>query len=112
MEERKVMETIKLYTVHEVASLLTTTPRTIRQYIADKKIKAVKIGRQYHIKEQELNRFILSKEEVAGNLERLKSDIKALDKEPSYKDLQELSLKHKELSLEVILDTIVTLLAE
>lgn len=101
------MENLKLYTVHEVAKLLNTTPRTIRQYISDSKITATKIGRQWHVKEQEVIRFINSNNSVMQEeLEQLKKDIREIKKDPTYKDIQKLREKYKELTLEVILDNI------
>lgn len=49
---------IKMYTIVEVAEILDVTPRTIQRYITDKKIPAMKIGRKWRIKEEDLKAFL------------------------------------------------------
>lgn len=50
--------TIKVYTVEEVAKMVGSTDRTIRNYIKNKRIKAVKVGNKYIISEDNLKLFI------------------------------------------------------
>ena len=52
---------IKTYKVKEAAEILKVSPRTIQQYIMDKKIPAQKIGGKWHITEDNLKAFIEGK---------------------------------------------------
>mgnify|MGYP005780355313 CR=1 FL=1 len=45
---------MKLYLIGEVAREINCTYRTMQRYIADKRIKAVKIGNKWQITEDEL----------------------------------------------------------
>lgn len=45
---------MKLYLISEVAREINCTYRTMQRYIADKRIKAVKIGNKWQITEDEL----------------------------------------------------------
>jgi len=51
---------MKFFTPLEVATILQLTPRTIRNLIKRKIIKAVKIGKQWRIPSIELIRFTSS----------------------------------------------------
>lgn len=48
----------KLYTVQQVADLLSVHPITIYRYIKQGKLKTKYIGRQYRITESDLDSFI------------------------------------------------------
>lgn len=48
----------KLYTPEQIAEMLSLTKITIYRYIKEKKIKSIKIGNQYRIKESDYNDFI------------------------------------------------------
>ena len=50
----------KLYTLQEVADYLRVTRQTIYNYVAAKKLKAFKAGREYRVTEEELQAFIKS----------------------------------------------------
>ena len=50
--------TIKLYTTAEAAQLLKISTRTMRKYIENGKIKAVRLGRGWRIPEQSINELI------------------------------------------------------
>jgi excisionase family DNA binding protein len=52
------MDDIKMLTVNEVAKLLKVSPRTVRNYIKDGKLKAVKIGSTNRIPENVINELI------------------------------------------------------
>ena len=52
------METVKVYTLDEVAEILHTTRRTLYTYLKEGKLKAVKIGRKWIITEENLKEFI------------------------------------------------------
>ena len=49
---------ITMYDIKEVAEILKVTPRTVQQYITDKRIPAMKIGRKWRIKEDDLKEFL------------------------------------------------------
>jgi len=46
------------YTPDEVAEILKVKAKTVRDMIARKQIKALKIGREYRISEEQLQQFI------------------------------------------------------
>lgn len=49
----------KVYTTTEIASILSVTPNTVRRWIKEKRLSAVKLfNRQLRIEESELKRFI------------------------------------------------------
>lgn len=52
------MNTIKVYTLEEVAKILQLTRRTLYSYIKDGKLKAVKIGKYWRVSEEILQQFI------------------------------------------------------
>lgn len=52
----------KLYTVNEVSEILNVHPNTIRLWIKDKSLKAVKVGKQWRVKEIDLQGFIKEQE--------------------------------------------------
>ena len=52
-----------MLSVKQVAEMLSLTPRTIYKYIKSGKLKAYKIGYVWRIYEQDLERFIKSKQE-------------------------------------------------
>ena len=52
------MEEIKLYTSHDVAEMLGTTPRTVWTYIKDGRLKARKVGRAWKITADSLKAFL------------------------------------------------------
>ena len=58
LEERRA---IKLYTVDEVAELLSLTSRTIYKYISDKELPACKFGTALRVTHEDLQAFIESK---------------------------------------------------
>ena len=49
---------VRFYTVKEVAEILSKSPSTIRNYIYDKKLGAVQIGREHLIPEKEIKEFL------------------------------------------------------
>lgn len=51
------METTNLLSVKQVAFILKVHPLTIRRYINDEKLKAVKVGGNVRIEESELQNF-------------------------------------------------------
>lgn len=48
----------KLLTVDQAAAKLSVHPKTIRQYIRNRQLKAQKIGKLWRIQEKDLNEFI------------------------------------------------------
>lgn len=49
---------IKLYTVVEAADLLQVTPQTIRMWIRNKRLKAVRMGRPFFISQKSIDKFL------------------------------------------------------
>ncbi|WP_319642653.1 helix-turn-helix domain-containing protein [Methanovulcanius yangii] len=48
----------EIYTVDEIAEILSITPMTVRRYINEGKIKAIKIARSWRIRRDELERIM------------------------------------------------------
>lgn len=57
MDNKKDLD-IVMYTVKEVAGLINVTPRTVRQYINDNKLKAKKIGGKWVVFKEDLEKYI------------------------------------------------------
>jgi len=51
-------DTIKLYTLQELESILETSTRTLLAYIKQGKLKAVKIGGKWKVSEANLQDFV------------------------------------------------------
>jgi len=51
-------DTIKLYTLQELESILETSTRTLLTYIKQGKLKAVKIGGKWKVSEANLQDFV------------------------------------------------------
>jgi excisionase family DNA binding protein len=52
------METIKLYTLKDLAKMLKVTERTLHTYIKDGKLKGQKIAGKWQISERNLQAFL------------------------------------------------------
>lgn len=52
------MGELKVYTVEEVAELMTVTKITVYNWIREGKLKAKKIGKYYRITEENLRAFL------------------------------------------------------
>lgn len=52
----------RLYTTDEVAEILQLKTKTVRDLIADKKIIAIRLGREYRISEDRLLEFLKENE--------------------------------------------------
>ena len=52
---------IKVYDLLEVEEILKITRRTLYSYIKDGKIKAVKVGRVWRIRHEDLDAFLTGK---------------------------------------------------
>lgn len=48
----------KVYTTKEIAEMLKVSEQNIRIFIKQKKIKAIKIGKNYRVKESDLNQYL------------------------------------------------------
>jgi excisionase family DNA binding protein len=46
-----------MYTVHELAEILSLHPKTVRRFIREGKIKATKIGREWRVRKEDLRDF-------------------------------------------------------
>lgn len=56
------MPDIEVLTIKEVAEILRTSIRTVRQLIKSKKLNAVRVGREYRILKNEVERFMSESE--------------------------------------------------
>jgi len=54
---------IRLYTLAEIEDVLGVTHRTLQTYVADGRLKGVKIGGKWKITEENLMRFIHGEEQ-------------------------------------------------
>lgn len=64
-EEACIMEEIrKVYTLEELVDLLHVTRRTLYTYIKEGKLKAVKIGKYWRVREDQLRDFLSTGEEA------------------------------------------------
>lgn len=52
------MADIRVYTLDEVADILTLTKRTLYNYIKEGKLKAVKMGKYWRVSEANLAEFV------------------------------------------------------
>lgn len=59
-QEVRVME--KLYTPDEVADYLKLSPLTVRDFLRASKIKGIKVGKEWRIKEKDLQAYVDSLE--------------------------------------------------
>lgn len=73
----------KFFTTEQVANILQVHPFTILKFIKEGKLKGIKLGRVYRIKESDIKNF-LEERMTKGNGKSSK------DKEKSYKDDQKI----------------------
>jgi excisionase family DNA binding protein len=52
------MVDFKLYTIDEIASIIKVTQRTIYNYIKSGQLKAIKLGKYWRVKHQDLEEFL------------------------------------------------------
>lgn len=55
------MEDKKVYTLDEVAEILSVTKRTVYSYVKDGKLEAVKVGKFWRVRKDQLDRFLEGK---------------------------------------------------
>ncbi len=55
------MDDFKLYTIDEIAKVLKVTKRTIYNYIRSGAIKAIKIGKYWRVKHEDLEQFLATR---------------------------------------------------
>lgn len=51
----------KLYTIKEVAEELDLNPQTVQRFVREGRMKSIRVGRVYRIKEAHLDEFIKDK---------------------------------------------------
>jgi len=56
----------KFYTPEEVAGILKVNPKTVLRWIREGKLKAVKAGRLWRVREEDLEAFLSPEEEAGG----------------------------------------------
>lgn len=54
-------EIVKTYTLEELEEILGVTYRTLLSYLRTGKLKGVKIGRKWHVSEENLKNFLNGK---------------------------------------------------
>jgi excisionase family DNA binding protein len=60
-EEAYIMaETMKVYTIEELETLLNVTRRTLYTYIKEGKLQAIKMGKYWRVREDQLDAFLSS----------------------------------------------------
>lgn len=52
------MENFKLYTIDEIAEILKVTQRTVYNYIKSGSLKAIKIGKYWRVRHEDLAQFL------------------------------------------------------
>lgn len=52
------MADIKVYTINEVVDILKVTRRTVYTYLAEGKLKAIKMGKYWRVTEDNLKEFL------------------------------------------------------
>jgi excisionase family DNA binding protein len=62
-----VIKDFELYTIEEISEILKVTPRTIYNYIKNKNLKAVKIGKYWRVTDIALKEFIQNGTEKVTN---------------------------------------------
>lgn len=60
------MELEKMYTVSDIAEMLTVSDRTVRNFIENGELIAYRFGREYKVKETDLKAFIENSKVVTG----------------------------------------------
>ena len=64
-EEDYIMaETMKVYTLEELVDILHVTRRTLYTYIKEGNLKAVKMGKYWRVREDQLRAFLSTGEEA------------------------------------------------
>ena len=58
IKAKRIFKGLKFYDVLNVAKILDITPGVVRQYLREKRIKAVKIGSKWWVSEKSINAFL------------------------------------------------------
>ncbi|MBW4258515.1 helix-turn-helix domain-containing protein [Methanobacterium sp. YSL] len=58
VEGGKIMDNFKLYTIEEIARILKVTERTVYNYIRNRTLSAIKIGKYWRIKHEDFESFL------------------------------------------------------
>ena len=53
-----------MISVAEIASRLNVTPKTVQRWITEKRLPAYQFGREYRIKEEDVEKFVESSKTV------------------------------------------------
>ncbi len=88
----------KFFTTEQVANILQMHPFTILKFIREGKLKGLKLGRVYRIKESDVKEFLESKMTNSKSIEQKPKRIKAEKKNPTrnHYDLDQEKEKDKE----------------
>ena len=85
-----------LLRIEEVAEILKLLPKTVRQYVREKKIKGVKIGREWRIKEDDLSVFVDSVQiDLRGELVLPDTKIYSLARDFARNQPDDACIKHE-----------------
>jgi excisionase family DNA binding protein len=74
----------KIFTTEQVANILQVHPFTILKFIREGKLKGIKLGRVYRIKESDIRKFLE---------ERMTNPKKKADQQPPPKEEKEIPMK-------------------
>lgn len=55
------MEEKKVFTLDEIAEILSVTRRTIYSYVKDGKLEAIKVGKFWRVRKDQLDKFLNGK---------------------------------------------------
>ena len=55
-----------MYTVQELAEILSLHPKTVQRFIREGKLKATKIGREWRVQKEDLREFASGKDALEG----------------------------------------------
>ena len=79
----------KYFTTEQVANILQVHPFTILKFIKSGKLKGIKLGRVYRIKESDVQEFL--EERMTGTKTKEKKE-----KKKEIKDIQDINLENKD----------------
>jgi excisionase family DNA binding protein len=77
----------KFFTTDQVANILQVHPFTILKFIKQGKLKGIKLGRVYRIKESDINNFLEERMTSPGKKEKNK-ETKEVEETPEIKEIK------------------------
>ena len=58
INNNKIITMEKLFTIEELAEVLQLNKQTVQRFVRENKIKAIKVGREYRVKQYDLDTFL------------------------------------------------------